>query len=84
MIVILTSSLDVTSPAAYKTENDVVRVKVAPIELPFAIENFLTFDNVQSSSVTMMPLWEKTMIPVNIYLKWTAKYAAATGCCYER
>ncbi|PWV51748.1 DUF2911 domain-containing protein [Chitinophaga sp. S165] len=63
--VILSKSLDVTSPAAYKPENDVVRVKVAPIELPYAIENFMiTFDNVQSNAANLMLLWEKTLITI--------------------
>jgi hypothetical protein len=65
--VILTKSLDVTSPAAYKAENDVVRVKVTPTELPFAIENFMiTFDEVLPSSTNLILLWEKTMISVKL------------------
>src|ERR1700749_632317 len=35
---IVTHQLDVTSPGAYKADQDVVRVKVKPIELPFPIE----------------------------------------------
>src|SRR5690349_24031322 len=37
---IITKQLNVTSPAAYKAENDVVRVTVKPIELRYDIENF--------------------------------------------
>jgi hypothetical protein len=63
--VILTKSLDVTSPAAYKPENDVVRIKVATVELPYAIENFMiTFDNVQPTAANLMLLWEKTLITI--------------------
>ncbi|MBW8687621.1 DUF2911 domain-containing protein [Chitinophaga rhizophila] len=65
--VILTKSLDVTSPAAYKPENDVVRVKVKPVALPFSIENFMIgFDDVKPSSANLMLMWEKTMIPVKL------------------
>jgi hypothetical protein len=38
--IIITKQTDVTSPAAYKQDQDVVRVKVAPIELPMTIESF--------------------------------------------
>jgi hypothetical protein len=63
--IILSKSLDVTSPSAYKPENDVVRVKVSPIELPYAIENFMiTFDDVQSNKANLMLLWEKTLITI--------------------
>jgi hypothetical protein len=65
--VILTKSLDVTSPAAYKPENDVVRITASAEKLPFSLENFMiTFDDVQSSTVTMMLIWEKTLVPVKI------------------
>ncbi|UPK67772.1 DUF2911 domain-containing protein [Chitinophaga filiformis] len=63
--VILTKSLDVTSPAAYKPENDVVRVKVTPAELPFAVENFMiSFDDISANEANMLLIWEKTMITV--------------------
>jgi hypothetical protein len=66
-IVILTKSLDVTSPAAYKPENDVARITASAEKLPFSLENFMiTFDDVQSSTVTMMLIWEKTLVPVKI------------------
>jgi hypothetical protein len=65
--IILTKSLDVTSPAAYKPENDVARVKVDAQQLPFAIENFMVvFDNITSSSMMMELIWEKTAVAVNI------------------
>ncbi|SDH59184.1 DUF2911 domain-containing protein [Chitinophaga filiformis] len=63
--VILTKSLDVTSPAAYKPENDVVRVKVPSNELPFAVENFMiTFDDISSNEANMLLIWDKTIISV--------------------
>jgi hypothetical protein len=65
--VILTKSLDVTSPAAYKPENDVARVQVKPVALPFSQESFfIGFDNVKSNSVELDIIWDKTKVPVKI------------------
>jgi hypothetical protein len=65
--VILTKQLDVTSPAAYKQENDVVRVSAKPVALPFSVESFtIVFDDVKSSSMNLGLLWDKTMVSVPI------------------
>jgi Protein of unknown function (DUF2911) len=65
--VILTSSLDVTSPAAYKQENDIARVQVKPVATPFAQESFtIGFENVRSNSVVLALSWDKTKVPVVI------------------
>jgi Protein of unknown function (DUF2911)/Tetratricopeptide repeat len=65
--IILTKQLDVTSPSAYKQDQDVARVTVKPDELPFAIENFMmVFDNVKASSMDLTMLWEKTAVTVPI------------------
>jgi hypothetical protein len=65
--VILSKSLDVTSPAAYKPENDVVRVTVNPQDMPIEVESFMiNFDHVMPSSMTMMLLWDKTLVPIEI------------------
>jgi hypothetical protein len=65
--VILTKSLDVTSPAAYKPENDVARVQVKPVGLPFSQESFfIGFDDVKPSSVELNIIWDKTKVPVKI------------------
>ncbi|MGZ5191079.1 MAG: DUF2911 domain-containing protein, partial [Flavisolibacter sp.] len=48
---IITKQLDVTSPSAYKQENDVVRVNAKPMELKEAVETFtMQFANVKSNS----------------------------------
>src|SRR5687767_11423370 len=45
--VILTKQLDVTSPSAYKQDQDVARVTATPDEMPFGIESFMmVFDNI--------------------------------------
>ncbi|KAA2243847.1 DUF2911 domain-containing protein [Chitinophaga agrisoli] len=66
--VILTKDLNVTSPAAYKPENDVVRVKASAMsDLPFSVESFMiSFDQVLPTSMTMMLIWDKTVVPVEI------------------
>jgi tetratricopeptide (TPR) repeat protein len=65
--VILTKQLDVTSPAAYKQDQDVARVKVKADELPFAIESFMmVFDNITPSSMNLVMLWDKTAVTVPI------------------
>lgn len=75
--VILTKSLDVTSPAAYKPENDVVRVKATPVELPFAVENFMiTFDDVEPAAANMLLIWDKTMVSVKLTANIDSKIMA--------
>ena len=65
--VILTKQLDVTSPANYKQDQDVVRVKVKPEQLPFPIETFMmVFDNVKPSTMDLIMLWENTVISIPI------------------
>lgn len=65
--VILTKQLDVTSPAAYKQDQDVVRVSVKPIQLPFPIETFtIGFGNVTSSSCMLEFLWSNIYINVPV------------------
>ncbi len=66
--VILTKQLDVTSPAAYKQESDVVRVNVKPSTIPGGpFENFtMQFHNVKPTSADLNILWENTLITVPI------------------
>ncbi|HVI43346.1 MAG TPA: DUF2911 domain-containing protein [Chitinophaga sp.] len=65
--VILTSSLDVSSPSMYKQENDIARVNVIPVAAPFSQESFtIDFENIQPSSMTLAISWDKTKVPVTI------------------
>ena len=74
---ILTKDLDVTSPSAYKQENDVARVKVQPQEMPFSVESFMiTFDDVMPSSMNMLLIWDKTAVPVTITADIDSKITA--------
>ena len=64
---IITKQLDVTSPAAYKQESDVVRVSVKPYALPFAVETFTAmFADVKDNSTKLQMMWDKTMVELPI------------------
>ena len=75
--VVLTKQLDVTSPAAYKADQDVVRVKVAVAPLPFSIETFtITFDNVTANTIDLWIGWDKTSVSLPIKMEVDAKVMA--------
>jgi len=64
---ILTKQVDVTNPAAYKQEEDVVRVKVKPATLPAAVETFtMQFANVKPASADLQLMWDKVMVVLPI------------------
>ncbi|HEY4151553.1 MAG TPA: DUF2911 domain-containing protein [Chitinophagaceae bacterium] len=64
---IITKQLNVTSPAAYKIENDVVRIPVKPITFQYPIETFtMLFADVTPNSCTLQLLWENTIIMLPI------------------
>ena len=65
--VILTKQLNVTSPSAYKEDQDVARVKINAVDLPFPLESFLiSFDNSLASSMDMIIGWDRTVVIVPI------------------
>jgi len=75
--VIITKQLDVTSPAAYKQDQDVVRVKVKPETLPFSVETFtISFDDVKSSSVNIGLLWDNVYVALPITTDIDSKISA--------
>jgi Protein of unknown function (DUF2911)/Tetratricopeptide repeat len=60
---IITKQLDITSPAAYKAENDVVKVMAKPMAMKDAMENFtMQFANVKSNSCELHVMWENTAV----------------------
>jgi len=62
-VVIITKQLDVTSPDAYKKENDVVRMNVKPSVLKDPVETFaMQFVNVKPNSCELQLAWENTAI----------------------
>lgn len=65
--VILTKQLNVTSPSAYQEDQDVARVKINAVDLPFPLESFLiSFDNILPSSMDMIIGWDRTVVIVPI------------------
>lgn len=65
--IILSKQLDVTSPAAYKQDQDIARITVQSGNLPISIENFMiVFDNITSNSMQMNMVWENTGVSIPI------------------
>jgi tetratricopeptide (TPR) repeat protein len=64
---IITKQTDITSPAAYKQENDVVRVKAKPTALTAPVETFtMQFVNVKAASCGLQIIWDKTAVVLPI------------------
>ena len=67
--VIISKQTDVTSPDAYKQDQDVVRVKATPFPLPMSIETFtISFDDIKSNTCNVGLMWENVyvMFPVSV------------------
>lgn len=65
--VIITKQLDVTSPAAYKQSEDVVRVKARPQDLGFSVESFtILFGDLTSNSCNLQLIWDNQVVSVPI------------------
>ncbi len=61
--VIISKQTDVTSPADYKQEMDVVRVNVKPNATPIPYETFtMQFMNVKPTSTDLAIVWDKTAV----------------------
>ena len=65
--IILSKQLDVTSPSTYKQDQDVARIRSKAEELPVGVESFLmVFNNIKTSSMDLMILWDKTAVTIPI------------------
>ena len=65
--IIITRQLDVTSPAAYKQDQDVVRVTADTHQLPFSVETFtVLFADVTSSSCNLQLIWDNVVVSIPI------------------
>jgi hypothetical protein len=65
--VIITHQLDVTNPAAYKPDQDIVRIPVKPQQLPFSMETFtIMFGNVTASSCDLEILWDNVFVDLPV------------------
>lgn len=75
---IITKQTDVTSPAAYKQEEDVVRVTAKVKPLNTSVENFtIQFDNIQPESCDLVISWDKSIVSLPIKTNVDAKIMAS-------
>ncbi|HET6767176.1 MAG TPA: DUF2911 domain-containing protein [Chitinophagaceae bacterium] len=66
--IIISKQTDVTSPADYKQDQDVVRVQAKPETMPFSIETFMiNIDNIKSNSCEIGFGWD------NVYTSFEVK-----------
>jgi hypothetical protein len=64
---IITKQLDVTSPANYKAENDVVRVKAKSRLVPTTAQSFtMQFVNISNTKCELQIQWDKTLVGLPI------------------
>lgn len=74
---IITKQLDVTSPAAYKQSEDVVRVKATPKPISENIETFtMQFTDVKANSLSLALRWANTMVSLPITIDVNSKILA--------
>jgi hypothetical protein len=65
--IIITKQTDVTNPADYKQESDMVRVNVKPMALKDKLETFtMQFMNVKPSTCDLQIMWENTAVVLPI------------------
>jgi len=61
--IIITKQTDVTSPAAYKQDQDVVRLQATPVMLPYDVETFsIGFGEIKDSTLMLSMMWENTFV----------------------
>jgi hypothetical protein len=71
---IVTRQTDVTSAAAYKQDQDIVRVQASPHTLPFSVESFtIEFSNLTGSSCNLDLLWDNVAVGIPISTNTDAK-----------
>lgn len=76
-VLIITKQTDVTSPAAYKQEMDVVRVEVAVKNTGSSVESFtMQFANVKPTSCDLQISWAKSMVTLPITTEIESKIMA--------
>lgn len=75
--IIITKQLDVTSPAAYKQSEDVVRVKVPAATMKEPLETFsMQFGDVKANSTNLYMLWANTIVALPITTEIDSKISA--------
>ena len=75
--IILSKQVDVTNPADYKQDQDVVRVTSKAEALPFSVETFtIMFNDVKPSSMSIDLLWDQTLVALPIQTDIDSKIMA--------
>lgn len=61
--IIISKQTNVSSPAAYKQSEDLVRIQASVEKLPFAVETFMIFfDNIKPAAMDAVIAWENTLV----------------------
>ena len=64
---IISKQTNVTSPADYKQDQDLVRVTAKPATMPFSIETFMiSIDNIKGNSCSIGMGWETTWVSFEV------------------
>ena len=72
--IIISKDDNVSNPANYKPENDMVRVEADVVTMPFTIENFtIGFGDITGSSCNLQMMWENTFLQFPISTGTDAK-----------
>jgi hypothetical protein len=75
--IIISKQVDVTSPAAYKQESDVVRVQAKPESLKNKVETFtMQFANVKSNTCDLQIMWDQTSVTLPLTTEVDSKVMA--------
>jgi hypothetical protein len=65
--IIITKQTDVTSPADYKSDQDVVRVEAQAMEMNRSVETFtMQFTDIKPSNCELQMMWDKTVVSLPI------------------
>lgn len=65
--IIISKQTNVTSPAAYKEDQDVVRVKADAMELPFSVETFsIGVDDIKPNACNISILWDNIYVALPV------------------
>jgi len=71
---IVTKQLNITSPNAYKEENDVVRVNAKPMQLKDPVETFtMQFANLKPNTTDLQLMWDNVLVTLPITTEFDSR-----------
>jgi Protein of unknown function (DUF2911) len=83
-IIIITKQTDVTSPAAYKQENDIVRIPVSVNKMKSSAETFtMQFANIKPTSCELHMMWAKSAVVLPISTDIDEKIMTSIGAAMK-